>query len=58
MRGVLVNWLVDVHLKYKLQPMTLFINVQIIDAYLEKVVVKRNQLQLVGIAALWIASKY
>lgn len=53
-----MNWLVDVHLKYKLQPMTLFINIHIIDSYLEKVIVKRNQLQLVGIAALWIASKY
>jgi hypothetical protein len=58
MRAVLMNWLVDVHLKYKLQPMTLFINIHIIDSYLEKVIVKRNQLQLVGIAALWIASKY
>ncbi len=58
MRGVLLNWLIDVHLKYKLQAETLFITVHIMDAYLSTVLVNRTRLQLVGIAALWIASKY
>lgn len=58
MRSILLNWLVDVHLKYRLQPLTLFLAVHIIDAYLEKVEVKRNRLQLLGIVALWIAAKY
>lgn len=58
MRGVLLNWLIDVHLKYKLQTETLFIAVHIIDAYLSTSLVNRTKLQLVGIAALWIASKY
>ena len=58
MRAVLLNWLIDVHLKYKLQAETLFITVHIIDAYLSVARVNRTRLQLVGIAALWIASKY
>jgi hypothetical protein len=58
MRMVLVNWLIDVHLKYKLNPQTFFITVNILDQFLEKQVVYRNTLQLVGITSLWIASKY
>jgi hypothetical protein len=42
MRMVLLNWLVDVHLKYKLQPKTLFITIYILDEYLSKVSVKRT----------------
>ena len=58
MRMVLLNWLVDVHLKYKLNPQTLFITVNIIDTYLSAQTVYRNELQLVGITALWISAKY
>lgn len=58
MRSMLLNWLVDVHLKYKLQPKTLFIGVHIIDQYLSHATVKRTHLQLVGIVALWIAAKF
>lgn len=58
MRAVLLNWLIDVHLKYKLKTETLFLAVDIIDGYLSKRAVDRTQLQLVGITALWIAAKY
>lgn len=58
MRAVLLNWLIDVHIKYKLQPETLFVAVHLLDAYLSKRVVSRTQLQLVGITSLWIAAKY
>lgn len=58
MRGVLLNWLVDVHMKYKLQPETLFLTVQILDKYLSMSPTSRGHLQLAGITALWIASKY
>jgi len=34
MRGILVDWLVDVHLKFKLFPETLFLAVNIADRYL------------------------
>ena len=37
MRAILVDWLVDVHLKYKMVPETLFLTINIIDRYLDKV---------------------
>ena len=58
MRAILVDWLVDVHLKYKLVPETLFLTINIIDRYLNKVNTQRTELQLVGVAAMFIASKY
>lgn len=58
MRAILLDWLVDVHLKFKLVHETLFLTAQIIDRFLSKVEINRNKLQLVGVAALFIASKY
>jgi transcription initiation factor TFIIIB Brf1 subunit/transcription initiation factor TFIIB len=57
-RAILVDWLVEVHLKFKELQETLFLTVSIVDRFLEKKVIQRNNLQLVGIAALLIASKY
>jgi hypothetical protein len=42
MRAVLLDWLVDVHLKFKLLPETLFLTVNLIDRYLEKVSISRK----------------
>ena len=58
MRGVLVDWLVEVHLKFKLMPETLYITVNIIDRFLALKTVKRKELQLTGVAAMFLASKY
>lgn len=58
MRSILIDWLVDVHLKFKLKHETLFIMVNIIDRFLELHLINRGQLQLVGISALLIACKY
>jgi len=58
MRSILIDWLADVHLKFKLVPETLFLTVNLIDRYLERKVTSRNNLQLVGVSALLIASKY
>lgn len=58
MRAILVDWLIEVHYKFKLLPETLFITVRIIDRYLEKQLVLKSKLQLVGVTALLIASKY
>ena len=35
MRAILIDWLIDVHLKYKLVPQTMYIAVNLIDRYLE-----------------------
>ena len=48
----------DVHYKFKLIPQTLFLTVNLIDRYLEKEQINRKKLQLVGVTAMFIASKY
>ena len=58
MRSILVDWIAEVHLKFKLLPETLFLTVNIIDRYIEKNEVSRNKLQLVGVSSLFIACKY
>ena len=58
MRGILIDWLIEVHLKFKLVPETLYLTVNLIDRYLEIDVVKRDKLQLVGVTAMLIACKY
>jgi hypothetical protein len=59
MRGVLVDWLVEVHWKFKLYPETLFLTVNLLDRFLSaKPNVARNQLQLVGVTCLLLAAKY
>jgi hypothetical protein len=58
MRGILIDWLVEVHLKFKLLPETLFLTVNLIDRYLEIRHIMRNRLQLVGVTAMLIACKY
>lgn len=58
MRSVLIDWLIDVHLKLRFVPQTLFLTVHYIDRFLEKNKIPKNQFQCVGITALFIASKY
>lgn len=58
MRAILVDWLIEVHYKFKLLPETLFLTVNLIDRYLERVDVIRTKLQLVGVTAMLIASKF
>jgi Cyclin, N-terminal domain len=58
MRAILVDWLVEVHLKFKLVPETLYLTINIIDRFLDRKEVSRPKLQLVGVTSLLIASKY
>lgn len=58
MRLILVDWLVDIHYKFKMIEETLFLTVYILDKYLSMTFIKRDQLQLVGVTALYIAAKY
>jgi len=58
MRSILVDWLVEVHLKFKLVPETLYLTINLIDRYLEIREVSRPKLQLVGVTCLLIGSKY
>ncbi|KAF8546851.1 hypothetical protein OG21DRAFT_1479616 [Imleria badia] len=57
MRGILLNWLVQVHARFRLLPETLFLCVNIIDHFLSARVVSLAKLQLVGITCLFVAAK-
>ncbi|KAJ6084004.1 G2/mitotic-specific cyclin [Penicillium sp. IBT 16267x] len=58
MRGILVDWLIEVHTRFRLLPETLFLAVNIIDRFLSEEQVALDRLQLVGVTAMFIASKY
>jgi cyclin B len=58
MRAILVDWLIDVHMKFKLLPETLFITVNLIDRFLSKKSISKSKLQLLGVSSLMIATKY
>jgi len=36
MRAILVDWIIEVHLKFKLKPETLFLCINYMDRFLEK----------------------
>ena len=58
MREILIDWLVEVHMKFRLQAETLYLCVYLIDKFLERRAVMKNKLQLVGCTALLLAAKY
>jgi cyclin B len=58
MRAILIDWLVEVHMKFRLVPETLYLCVSIIDRYCCKVDVLRSKLQLIGVTALLVACKH
>ncbi|KQK23002.1 hypothetical protein BRADI_1g70627v3 [Brachypodium distachyon] len=58
MRGILVNWLVEVAEEFRLQADTLYLAVTYVDRFLTAIAVPRNKLQLLGVASLFVAAKY
>jgi G2/mitotic-specific cyclin 1/2 len=58
MRGILVDWLIEVHNRFHLLPETLFLAVNIIDRFLSRKVVRLDRLQLIGATGMFIAAKY
>ncbi|KAI1235076.1 G2/mitotic-specific cyclin-B2, partial [Lamprotornis superbus] len=58
MRAILVDWLVQVHSRFRLLQETLYMCVAIMDRFLQSYPVPRKKLQLVGVTALLVASKY
>ena len=57
MRAILIDWLIEVHYRFKLKNETLFQTVWIIDTYLSYHQITRAKLQLLGIASLLISCK-
>ncbi|GAB0203854.1 G2/mitotic-specific cyclin-B1 [Grus japonensis] len=58
MRAILVDWLVQVQVKFRLQQETLYMAVAIMDRFLQDNPVSKKMLQLVGVTSMFIASKY
>lgn len=59
MRSILVDWLVQVHKRFKLQTETLYLTVAILDRYLQQAEkASKNEMQLIGITSMMIACKY
>jgi len=58
MRAVLIDWLVLVQIKFRLLQETMYMTVAIIDRFLQDNPVPKTKLQLVGVTAMFIASKY
>jgi cyclin B len=57
-RGKLVDWLEELHYKYRMFPETIFTVVGLLDRYFAVKAVPLGDLQLVGISALMIAAKF
>ncbi|WZY97945.1 putative cyclin-B3-1 isoform X4 [Brassica rapa] len=57
-RGILINWLIEVHSKFDLMHETLYLTMNLLDRYLSQVPVQKNEMQLIGLTALLLASKY
>ncbi|KAK0598010.1 hypothetical protein LWI29_030743 [Acer saccharum] len=51
-------WIMEVHFKFELMQETLYLMVTLLDRYLSQVQIKKNEMQLVGLTALLLASKY
>jgi len=58
MRPYLLDFLIEAHNAFQLLPETLFLAVNLLDRYCSRRVVYKKHYQLVGCAALLIASKY
>ena len=56
MRGILVDWLVEVAEEYKLVSDTLYLTISYIDRFLSSNALNRQKLQLLGVSAMLIAS--
>ena len=57
MRTILINWMGEVRLKFRLSHATFFLACTYLDLFLQRRVVTRTKLQLVGCAAMFLAGK-
>lgn len=60
MRSIILDWLLQVCLKFELLPETFYLTVDIFDRYIQipEQFVHKGNLQLIGVTALFIATKY
>ena len=58
MRGILIDWLIEVHYKFGFTDEALYMTVSIIDRYLSSNQITKKNLQLLGITSLLISCKH
>ncbi|BEJ13475.1 hypothetical protein CspHIS471_0306490 [Cutaneotrichosporon sp. HIS471] len=58
MRPYLIDFIIEIHLQFRLRPEVLYLACNIIDRYVSRRVVYKKHYQLVGCASLWIAAKF
>ena len=57
-RAFLVEWIIDVHRRFRLLPETLYTTVALIDRFLSLQQIHKKQLHILGVVALLICTKY
>ncbi|KJA18759.1 hypothetical protein HYPSUDRAFT_1097415 [Hypholoma sublateritium FD-334 SS-4] len=57
-RGILVDWLLQVHARFSLQAESLFLCINVLDRFLGSRPIAISKLQLVGLTCFFIATKY
>lgn len=57
-RGILADWLIQVHMRFNLLPESLYLTINLMDRFLGSRPIALNKLQLVGLACFFIATKY
>jgi len=58
MRSILIDWMIEVQVNFSLVQETLYLAVNILNRFISLVPIARDRLQLVGAAALLVASKH
>lgn len=57
-RGILVDWLIQVHSRFNMLPESLFLTINLLDRFLSLRPISLPKIQLVGLTAFFIATKF
>ncbi|KAG8905281.1 hypothetical protein FRB99_000298 [Tulasnella sp. 403] len=58
MRSHLLDFLLEIHVHFRLRPETLYLTLNILDRYVSRRIVYKKHYQLVGCVSLWLAAKF
>jgi len=58
MRGILLDWIMQIQTKFKLSPETFYLSCCILDRIIVPLDVTKQNFQLIGLACIFIASKF
>jgi G2/mitotic-specific cyclin 1/2 len=57
-RGILIDWILQVHARFRLVPESLFLSINILDRFLSRRPISLSKFQLVGVSCFFIAAKF